>query len=188
MVDEASSAVLGGPSARFRWVLFIGAALGVIVAVVASLVFAASLPRDRAALQLRNPVPLGEEFAYLDRVSHWPADWIASVCEPPLYQLQHYKRLPNATYAAACSSKVKSMDDMANIMIARFPRELTMQVDLHNAGYEWYAFAFDHGDMIAFATVSELSVQDPVTNLGESPFLQPLKQFGFMVYAGPGPP
>jgi hypothetical protein len=61
---------------------------------------------------------------------------------------------------------------MANITIARFPRELP----------------FDRGDTIAFATVSELSVQDPVTNLAESPFLQPLRQFGFTIYGSPGPP
>jgi hypothetical protein len=28
-------------------------------------------------------------------------------------------------------------------------------------------------------------VTDPITNLGESPVLQPLKQFGFNIYSGP---
>jgi hypothetical protein len=60
--------VPGRLGARLRWLLFIGAALGMIVAVVASLVFSALLPQVRATLQLRNPVPLGEEFAYLT----WP--------------------------------------------------------------------------------------------------------------------
>lgn len=188
MFDEASSGLPRQVNPRLRWLVFGGAALGVIITVIVSLVLTSLIPRDRAAMQLRNPVPLGEEFAYLNRVSHWPADWVSAVCEPPLYQLQHYERLPNSTSAAACKSRVKAVGDVANIMIARFAAELPMQVDLHNAGYEWYAFAFDHGDMIAFATVSDLSVQDPVTNFGESPFLQPLKQFGFNVYSAPGPP
>jgi hypothetical protein len=74
------------------------------------------------------------------------------------------------------------------LVIARFPDELALQVDLHNEGYTWYAFAYDRGDLVAFATVSEISVADPVTNLGESPVLQPLRQFGFNIYGSPGPP
>ena len=156
--------------------------------VAAALLVSSALPHDRAAMQVRNPVPLGEEFAYLDRVSHWPTDWVAAVCESPLYQLQHYDRLPNSTHAAACRSRVEVGGEVDNIMIARFAAELPMQVDLHNAGYEWYAFTFDEGSMIAFATMSELSIPDPVNNLGESPFLQPLRRFGFTIYGGPGPP
>ena len=62
------------------WVLMIA----VLVAGVTLL--SAVLPDYRGAVQLRNPVPLDEEFANLNRVSHWPADWINAVCEPPLYQ------------------------------------------------------------------------------------------------------
>ncbi|KWX23225.1 hypothetical protein AFM11_15490 [Mycolicibacterium wolinskyi] len=62
-----------------------------------------------------------------------------------------------------------------------------MQVDLVNAGYEWYAFAFDRGGLVAFATSYDAVVTDPTTNLGESPVLQPLKQFGFNIYSSPGP-
>jgi hypothetical protein len=166
---------------------FTGSAIGVVLAVVAALTLAAPVPLDRAAMQLRSPVPLGAELADLNRVSHWPADWVAAVCEPPLYQLQHCDRLPNWTYAAACRSGAEAGGDVEQ-MIARFAAELPMQVDLHNAGYEWYAFAFDHGSMIDFATVSEVSVQDPVTNLEESPFLRPLRRFGFSTYGTPGPP
>lgn len=43
-----------------------------------------------------------------------------------------------------------------------------MQVDLVNAGYEWYAFAFDRGGLVAFATSYDAVVTDPMTNLGES--------------------
>ncbi len=55
-----------------------------------------------------------------------------------------------------------------------------MQVDLVNDGYQWYAFVFDRGEMIAFATSSDVWVTDPITGMGESPILQPLKQFGFI--------
>jgi hypothetical protein len=63
-----------------------------------------------------------------------------------------------------------------------------MQVDLHNQGYERYAFTFDNGSMVSFETVSDTTVTDPATGLGESPVLQPLKQFGFNIYSDPGPP
>jgi hypothetical protein len=43
------------------------------------------------------------------------------------------------------------------------------------------------GEMIAFATFSDVSVTDPVTGMGESPILQPLKEFGFNMYSDPGP-
>jgi hypothetical protein len=43
------------------------------------------------------------------------------------------------------------------------------------------------GEMMAFATFSNAAVTDPTTNLGESPVLQPLKQFGFNIHSGPGP-
>ena len=138
-------------------------------------------------MQLRNPVPLGGESAYQNRVSHWPADWINAVCEPPLYQLRNYKRLPNATANASCRSLIKPSGDVDYLMISRFPSELPMQVDLHNAGYEWYSFASDHGSLVSFETVSETSVPGD-QGLWESPVLQPLKQFGFSIYAGPGPP
>jgi hypothetical protein len=51
---------------------------------------------------------------------------------------------------------------------------------------EWYAFAFDRGAMMAFATFSEVSVTDPITGFGESPVLQPLERFCFNIYSGPG--
>ena len=170
---------------RLRWLVLVGTAVGVIIAVMTALTLL--VPRDRAALQLRIPVPLGAEFEELNRVSHWPADWVASVCEPPVYQLRNYERLPNSTHNAACRARVEPNGDAVNLMIARFPSELAMQVDLSNEGYEWYAFAFDHGQLVAFATFSSVAVTDPVTNLGESPVLQPLKQFGFNIYSGPGP-
>lgn len=95
-------------------------------------------------------------------------------------------RLPHATEGAVCEARIQSGGDVVDLTIARFPAELPMQVDLLNDGYEWYAFAFDHGEMLTFATFSEVEVTDRTTNLGESPVLQPLKQFGFTIYKGPG--
>jgi hypothetical protein len=61
-----------------------------------------------------------------------------------------------------------------------------MQIDLDRNGIEWYAFAVDQGELVAFGTRSPLMVPDPRTNLGESPLRKPLKQFGFNIYSGPG--
>jgi hypothetical protein len=52
--------------------LSIGTVVGAIVvyiAMVASL--AALVPRDWAAVQLRSPVPPGDEISEVNRVSHW---------------------------------------------------------------------------------------------------------------------
>jgi hypothetical protein len=168
--------------------LLIGAVVAVIAALVAAVaLLAAVLPDKRAAVQLRNPVPLDEEYANLNRVSHWPADWINAVCEPPVYQLRNYKALPNATSNASCRSLIKPGGDVAYLMISRFPSELPMQVDLLNAGYKWYAFAFDRGSLVSFETVRETAVVG-TNGLNESPVLQPLKHFGFNIYSNPGPP
>ncbi|MDT5103504.1 MAG: hypothetical protein QOI25_1017 [Mycobacterium sp.] len=176
-------------SVRTNQLLLIGAVVGMIAVLVAGVsLLSAVLPDKRGAVQLRNPVPLDEEFANLNRVSHWPADWINAVCEPPLYQLRNYARLPHATSNASCRSLIEPGGDVDYLMIARFPSELPMQVDLHNQGYEWYAFTFDNGSMVSFETVSDTTVTDPATGLGESPVLQPLKQFGFNTYSDPGPP
>jgi hypothetical protein len=97
-----------------------------------------------------------------------------------------YARLPHASTIALCRAQVRPDGEVVNLTIARFPAELPMQVDLANEGYQWYAFAFDRGAMMAFATFSEVAVTDPITGLGESPVLQPLKQFGFNIYSRPG--
>jgi hypothetical protein len=75
---------------RTHQLLLIGAVVGMIAVLVAGVTLLSAVPPDyRGAVQLRNPVPLDEEFANLNRVSHWPADWINAVCEPPLYQLRN---------------------------------------------------------------------------------------------------
>jgi hypothetical protein len=178
----------GTSGLRNNRLLLIGGVVAVIAALVATIaLLAAVLPDKRAALQLRNPVPLDEEYANLNRVSHWPADWINAVCEPPMYPLRRYEALPNATSNASCRSLIKPDGDVAYLMISRFPSELPMQVDLLNAGYKWYAFAFDRGSLVSFETVRDAAVVG-TNGLSESPVLQPLKQFGFTIYSNPGPP
>jgi hypothetical protein len=193
MFDESPSPMWGRLwKARVRLLLFAGTVVGAIVVIIANVATIASLadrlPRDRAAVRLGSPLPPGDEFASINRVTHWPPDWIAAVCEPPVYELRTpYARLPHATASAVCEARVQPNGEYLNVTIARFRAELPMQVDLVNEGYEWYAFAFDRGEMMAFATFSDVWVTDPTTNLGESPVLQPLKQFGFNIYSSPGP-
>ncbi|MCV7015656.1 hypothetical protein [Mycolicibacterium madagascariense] len=171
-----------------RWGLLVGAVVGVLAVVIAAAsMLHAVVPGEKAAVPIRNPIPMDEEFANINRVSHWPAEWIDAVCERPVYTLRNYTMLPHATANSSCRSLIKPGGDVDYLMISRFPSELPMQVDLHNAGYQWYAFAFDHGSLIAFETVSDSEVVGS-NGLRESPVLQPLKRFGFHIYANPGPP
>ena len=147
------------------------------------------LLRSPVALQLDIPTPLGDEYSAINQTSGWRDDWVAAVCVPPLYQLRTPSdELPHATESAVCRARVEPRGQVLNLMVARFPTELAMQVDLFNQGYEWYAFTFDRDGMLAFFISDEGWVTNPRTNMGESPVLQPLERFGFNIYSGPGPP
>jgi hypothetical protein len=114
-------------------------------------------------------------------VSHWPADWTAAVCVPPVHRLRTpYEALPHATQSGVCRARVEPAGDVVDVTIARFRSELEMQVDLVNEGFTWYAFAWHHGQLLAYATHSS-----ETTNW--SPVLEPLEKYGFNIYAGPGP-
>lgn len=196
MLDESSSPT-SRPTGRtrVRLLVFGAAVAGAIVMVIAIVVNIAlvrsledRLPRGRAAVSLGSPLPPGDEWASINRVRQWPADWVAAVCEPPVYELRTpYERMPHATALAICEARVQPNGEYLNITIARFPSELPMQVDLFNEGYESYAFAFDRGQLLAFATFSDASATDGITGMGDSPVLQPLKKFGFNIYSDPGP-
>lgn len=167
-------------TARVWWL-----SLGAVVAAILVSIAVASL----AVRAPRVPPPPGDEYSAINQVTDWPADWIAAVCVPPLYPLRTpYEGLPHATESAACRARVEPEGQVLNLMVARFPTELAMQVDLVNQGYEWYAFTFDRDGMLAFAVSYRDSVSDPTTNARESPVLQPLKRFGFSIYSSPGPP
>lgn len=110
------------------------------------------------------------------------------VCKGPVYSVRRsLARLPHASDVATCKALAEPNGGIDDLLVAHFPAELPMQVDLHDGGYTWYAFAWDRGRMATFASRSEVEVSDPVTNLGETPALQPLKQFGFIIYSDPGP-
>lgn len=138
-------------------------------------------PRGRILL------PPGNEFAEINRVTYWMPDWIAAACEQPVYHLRTpNERLPHAIMSSICRARIRPDGEYADITIACFPAELPMQVDLFNSSYKWYAFAYDHGAMVAFATFSDAAAEYD-TGFTESIVLQPLKQFGFRVYSHPGP-
>lgn len=166
--------------------------IGVVIVVIAEMVagsvtLASSTPKPRAAASLRNAVPVDPEYENVNRVSGWPRQWLEAVCAPPLYQFRDYQRLPNATSTASCRSLVEYAGEGTYLIIARFPSELPMQVDLGNERYRYYAFARESGSLLAFATMSETSVIGN-DGLGVSPYLQPLEDLGFNVYSSPGPP
>lgn len=141
----------------------------------------------REAVRLHT-LPPGDEFASINVVSHWPSDWTAAVCQGPLYQLRTPNaKFPHALASALCKGLIQPNGEYADVTVARFPAELPMQADLLSNGYKWYAFAYDHGDMVVFAIFSDAEISYPTTNLTESPILQLLKQFGFNVYSDPGP-
>jgi hypothetical protein len=168
--------------------LVIGAVIVLVAEIIAgSMTLASWTPKSRAAASLRNAVPVDPEYENVNRVSGWPRQWLDAVCAPPLYQFRDYQRLPNATSTASCRSLTKYAGEATYLMIARFPSELPMQVDLGNERYPFYAFARESGSLIAIATVSRTSVISD-RGLGVSPYLQRLERFGFNVYSGPGPP
>ncbi|WP_217700186.1 hypothetical protein, partial [Mycobacterium sp. D16R24] len=180
---------------RGRLLLPAGAIAAVLVGAVASIttlvVLASSttgLVRggERMAVRLHN-LPPGDEFAEINRVTYWPPDWIAAVCEQPVYHLRTpNERFPHAIVSSICTARVRPDGESADITVARFPAELPMQADLFNSSYKWYAFSYDDGAMVVFATFSEVAaVYD--TGFTESVVLQPLKQFGFRIYSRPGP-
>ncbi|UBV18083.1 hypothetical protein [Mycolicibacterium fortuitum] len=189
MGEVGSVEVARSVKPRRSWVR-VGLVAGVAVAATVAMIVmtAGLLPPQRAVLRLRNALPPGEEFASINRVSHWPADWVAAVCEPPLYRLRTpYSRLPHATAAAVCRALVTPDGDVAHVLVARFPAELPMQVDLVNDGYQWYAFTVEDDEMVVFATFSGMVEADHTTSVGEPPALRPLKRFGFTIYSSPGP-
>lgn len=163
-------------------------AAGLTIALVAA-VAATTLhisPTTVAGQAIRNGVPEAPELEQVNRVTRSPADWIAAVCELPLHPLPHYTRLPHATDTASCRSRDENGSSVA-LLVARFPNEFLLQLDLGNEGYAYYAFAYRNGTMFTIATMSRQSMTN-AQGFGVSPALEPLERFGFNVYSGPGLP
>jgi hypothetical protein len=144
--------------------------------------------RSPILYEVRDPLPAGDEYSSINAVREWPSDWVGAVCSPPVYDVRvPYRELPNATSVAACSAREHPRGQVTNVMMARFPNELAMQVDLANEGSQWYAFTYVDGGMLAFASSAVDSTADPAVSVGEA-VLEPLRQFGFSIYSTPGPP
>jgi hypothetical protein len=144
--------------------------------------------RSPILYEVRDPLPPGDEYSSINAVREWPSNWVGAVCSPPVYDVRvPYGELPNATSIAACSARVHPRGQVTNVMMARFPNELAMQVDLANEGSQWYAFTYVDGGMLAFASSAVDSTVDPAVSVGEA-VLEPLRQFGFNLYSTPGPP
>lgn len=163
------------PRARVRGLLFVGIALGVVIAVVTL----------AAVTRPVGPQARGADFSTVNRVTGDLDDWIAAVCVPQVSVPPIGLDLPESSYWTVCQARIQSGDKFVNpILFARFPSEDPMQIDLDANGIEWYAFAVDNGELVSFATRS--SPSDPNAKLRASPLLQPLKRFGFRIYGSPG--
>ena len=95
------------------------------------------------------------------------------------------EQIPSA--APDLDQPTQMVREWTSAVIARFPTEFLLQLDLGNEGYGFYAFAYDEGTMFTIAALS----RDDVTNgqgFGVSRALEPLEDFGFNVYSTPGLP
>jgi hypothetical protein len=138
-----------------------------------------------------------KEFANVNEVTGSPSDWISTICKPLFrfpeggvsYQFPNTEfYLPAATYSAVCQARDLAYTKVSDpiLLIARFPSEDPMQLDLEIEEFEWYCFAVDRNEMVVFATRLSDTITNQDTGLGESPLLAPLKKFGFNVYSDPG--
>lgn len=170
------------------WLRILVGAVGLTTALAAAVTATTLyvLPKPTAVLRIRNALPATAELEYVNRVTHSPEEWIEAVCERPPLQLHDYTRLPHASDTSSCRSLSKNGPPVV-LMIARFPDEFLLQLDLGNEGYGFYAFAYDNGTLFTIATDSRASVTNG-QGLGVSPALAPLERFGFNIYSGPGLP
>ena len=173
-------------SSRGRRILVGAIGSTIAVAVAVAVAMATLSPNPVAGERIRSAVPTAPELEQVNRVTQKPDDWIAAVCEMPLRPLPDYSRLPHATDTSSCRS-LNATGSSVSLLIARFPTEFVLQLDLGNEGYAYYAFAYRDGSMFTIATMSRDSVTDG-QGFGVSRALEPLERFGFNVYGEPGLP
>jgi hypothetical protein len=143
-----------------------------------------------------------KNFPTVDPVSGTPAEWIPAICQPRVQdastQIERYPgsgvlflfpnnkfELPGSTYSAVCSTKDRNFSDPV-LLVAQYPSEDPMQLDLANNGFKWYCFAADRGHLFVTATRAD-TWQTDAHGFGVSPVLEPLEAYGFNVYSSPGP-
>jgi hypothetical protein len=144
-----------------------------------------------------------KNFPTVNAVSGVPSEWIAAVCKPhtpyaqdgfaffPADGLFLYPNttfdLRRATYSAVCPARDEGASDPV-VMIAEYPFEDPMQLDLDANGLQWYCFAADHGHLFVLATRVEEQGAGSSNGLGDTPVLAPLEADGFNVYRNSGGP
>jgi hypothetical protein len=140
-------------------------------------------------------------FLTVDPVSGTPTDWVSAVCQERVHQVRSeignplrgigflYPNtkfhLPGSTYSAVCTARTKAASDPV-VLVAEYPDEDSMQIDLANNGVKWYCFAGHRGRLLAIATRAAESEMGS-NGLATSPVLQPLTSYKFNVYSDPGP-
>ena len=163
---------------KARRLLVVGAALAVVVQLVVVLATAASIvPRPRAAISVRDAVPLHQVIRNADRESPWPEVWVDAVCDRPVYPLRGSEEMPHATRIATCTSRVKLGGDVDYLMIAHYPSDQLMQADLRDRGYTYYWSGSRYDKPFVIATVSETTIIG-ASGLPVASSLQPLERFG----------
>ena len=171
-----------------RRLLVAGAALAVVVQlVIVSLAVTSAAPQPRAALSVRDAVPLHQLIRNADRESPWPEVWVDAVCDRPVYPLRGSEDMPHATRIATCTSRVQLGGDVDYLMIAHYPSDQLMQTDLRDRGYTYYWSGSRYDKPFVIATVSETTVigaaGTPVASA-----LAPLERFGRNVERVPQDP
>jgi hypothetical protein len=171
-----------------RRLLVVGAAVAVVIQlVVVSVVAMSVVPRPRAALSLRDAIPMHQVIRNADRESPWPEVWVDAVCDRPVYPVRRSDHLSHATRLATCASRVKLGGDVDYLMLAYYPDDLPMQADLRDRGFTYYWSGSRWGKPFVVATVSETTVIGRA-GLPVASSLRPLEQFGQDVQRVPRDP
>jgi hypothetical protein len=125
-------------------------------------------------------------------------DWITTVCRPNTFSIFKIElfpanlmllhpntvfSLPRSARSAVCSARNDEASD-AVVLIAEYPSEDLMQLDLAENAIKWYCFAAVDDNLFVMATRAEERVMGG-NGLNASPVLEPLVDDGFIVYSGP---
>jgi hypothetical protein len=170
------------------------AAIAAVVWLVFSVQMIAGTPR------MVGPSHDDKNFPTVNAVSGVPSEWIAAVCKPhipyaglAIFPTEVVFLYPNttfdlrrATFSAVCPARYEGVSDPV-VMVAEYPSEDPMQLDLDDNGLQWYCFAADHGHLFVLATRAEEQGAGSSNGLGDTPVLAPLEADGFNVYRNSGP-
>jgi hypothetical protein len=134
-------------------------------------------PRPRAAVSVRDAIPLHQVIRNADREAPWPEVWADAVCDRPVYPLRGSQEMTHATRIATCTSRVKLGGDVDYLMLAHYPSDQLMQADLRDRGYTYYWLGTRWDKPFVIATVSETTVVG-ASGLPVASSLEPLERFG----------